>query len=218
MLDKLGEGGMGIVYEAYDLKNDLRVALKTLRRVDALNLYRFKREFRALSDLSHPNIINLYELISDEGDWLLTMELVEGKNFIAHVRGERKGTWDVFTPSKPASEDVGTTTSTATSRVSGQLLGQNSSQGVPLRLPEPPAVRFDVDEVVDVSRLRDALAQLARALHALHSVGIVHRDLKPSNVRVTGDERVVLMDFGIVAEMRIPGDSQLDSIIVGTPA
>ena len=64
LLEKLGEGSMGVVYAAYDKLRDMRVAVKTMRSVNARSLYRFKREFRALTELSHPNIIQLHELIA----------------------------------------------------------------------------------------------------------------------------------------------------------
>jgi GNAT superfamily N-acetyltransferase len=60
------------------------------------------------------------------------------------------------------------------------------------------------------------LPQLARGLHALHSAGKIHRDVKPSNIQVTSDGRVVLLDFGLVAELeRRQGG---DGMIVGTVA
>jgi predicted Ser/Thr protein kinase len=69
----------------------------------------------------------------------------------------------------------------------------------------------------DDGRLRDALAQLAEALCALHDAGLVHRDLKPSNVIVAPDGRVVLIDFGFVEDTAPETPPQRSQSIVGTP-
>src|SRR5687768_6596319 len=83
---ELGRGAMGIVYRALDERRGVEVALKTLRFDDAPTIHRFKREFRALSGLSHPNLVSLHQLVNDRGIWFFTMELVEGVSFLEHVR------------------------------------------------------------------------------------------------------------------------------------
>ncbi|MBT3224026.1 MAG: protein kinase, partial [Proteobacteria bacterium] len=62
---KLGEGGMGVVYEAWDRERQMLVALKTIRKVDPSALVQLKREFRSVSDLGHDGIVTLYELVAD---------------------------------------------------------------------------------------------------------------------------------------------------------
>lgn len=84
--EKLGEGGMGVVYAAFDRKRQAEIALKTLRIRDAEFLYLIKREFRALTDLSHPNLVTLHELVVDEELAFITMERVGGVHLLRWVR------------------------------------------------------------------------------------------------------------------------------------
>jgi len=87
----LGVGGMGVVYEAYDRERGIPVALKTLRKVDPAAIYRFKREFRAVVDANHPNLVRLFELVQDDkGRCFFTMEMVGGVDFLRWVGHE---TW-----------------------------------------------------------------------------------------------------------------------------
>ena len=82
----LGRGANGVVFEAVDTARCERVALKMLSHVDGSGIYHLKNEFRALSDIRHPNLARLYELLNLEGSWYLTMECVDGEPFDAWTR------------------------------------------------------------------------------------------------------------------------------------
>jgi len=196
--ERLGAGGYGVVYRAIDRERNLPVALKTLRHVAPKALVRFKEEFRALADVSHPNLVTLYELSSYEEQWFFTMELLDGVNFLWYVRGE--------TP--PA--ESGSTSAVSAPTGSDLRAFFDRPGDEPGAVSGPPAASLSLD------RLRQALPQLVEGVLALHDAGKLHRDIKPSNVLVTRGGRVVLLDFGLVAEIA-PADSRtLDA--VGTPA
>lgn len=174
VVGELGEGGMGKVYDAVDAELGAHVALKTLHHLDAASLARFKTEFRAVADLSHGGLVELYELGEHDGLWFLTMEKVDGTDFLAYVR---------------------------------EASGEPDWNGMPSL---PPSL----------GRVREAFAQLARAVHALHAAGLLHLDLKPSNVLVDRTGRVVVLDFGLVRGIDDPPPPlEGDAVTIsGTPA
>lgn len=92
LIRKLGQGGMGIVYEAQHTKTNNRVALKTLptggdgQQVNADKLYRFRKEFRRLSEINHANLVGMQSLEVDGERWFFTMDLIDGEDFLSYVR------------------------------------------------------------------------------------------------------------------------------------
>jgi len=83
---RIGQGSMGVVYEAHDRLRQMPVAVKTIGGGDPTALYRFKREFRSLSNITHRNLATLYELFAEATPWFYTMELVTGVTFLEYVR------------------------------------------------------------------------------------------------------------------------------------
>jgi eukaryotic-like serine/threonine-protein kinase len=90
VLEKLGEGGMGVVYLATDTKLDRKVALKLLRAdavADGEWKRRFVREAKAASALQHPGIVTIYDIDADQGADFIAMEYVDGRSLDGTIGG-----------------------------------------------------------------------------------------------------------------------------------
>ena len=210
VLQYLGRGGMGAVYEARDRETGQSLAIKRLLHATPAAIYSFKQEFRTLADVDHPNLVRLFDLVTSESDGVFfTMELVRGTDFLSHVRG---------LTSRGESHRAAFA-SNRTRLAEGE---RTSAPAAGPALDPPTAIREPATKKrsrADFARTRQSLVQLVEGVMALHAARKLHRDIKPSNVLVTPEGRVVLLDFGVATELFRPDDQmQEEGQIVGTAA
>ena len=193
----LGAGGMGVVYDALDVERNVRVALKTLKTISPRALFRFKQEFRSLAGLEHPNLIQLHELVAEDDLWFFTMDFVPGVELMDWVRPQR----EFESPCEDAPTMDEAVLETREELPPSVLAGLHEEAQQAVRKPVANIRQEAHPPGCDLGRVRSTFAQLAEGLHALHSEGKLHRDIKPSNVLVKETGHVVLLDFGLVAQM-----------------
>ena len=149
ILSRIGSGGMGVVFAAYDPRLGRKVALKLLRSPKDSGLSvsdaqrRFLREAQAMAQLSHPNVIAVYDVGRYKSEVYIAMELVEGETLTRWLRRWKRPWRDIL----------------------------------------------------------DKFLAAGTALAEAHGSGLAHRDFKPDNVLVGSDERVRVMDFGLVRSL-----------------
>ena len=192
IVSRLGSGSFGIVYEAFDRYRFRSVALKVLERVLPDSVARFKREFRYLADIRHPNLVSLYELLKVDDRWAFSMELIRGSELLEHlVIAELQNS---FVEARTATDSAFDADQTLRWRPKRRVRGVSP-------------LYFDL--------VRATFRQLALAIAVLHAHGILHRDIKPTNIMIT-EGRVVLLDFGLVVEIEREDSIDRDRM-VGTP-
>jgi eukaryotic-like serine/threonine-protein kinase len=206
---ELGRGGMGIVYEALDGHRGIDVALKVLQNPDPRSLRRFKREFRALADVAHENLVSLYELEAQDQLWFFTMELLRGVDLDSHVIGHTRPVAPLEAETQTSAASLDGAPRTLATQPTVRPGGEQAAAPQPL-------LRRAIDAPC-IDRLRRCLVGLVRGVTALHDSGHLHRDIKPSNVLVTGEGRVVLLDFGVIAQAAAPAQRRGRLEVVGTP-
>ena len=224
-LRAIGHGGMGEVHLVEDRALQRTVAQKRILVRSSRSMMRFKREFRVIEGLLHPNLVRLYELGEEQGELYYTMEYVDGADLDAYCTGAEEppfssgsspGPWTP--PSAPALEetvdvlaptlgDEGTLDATLEVAGAGVLVTPGAASA-PLALSAASDVRWD--------RLAHVLPQILEALAFLHESGVVHRDLKPPNIMVRRDGVVKLLDFGVLGELARPRSIDGAGEVVGT--
>jgi len=164
----LGEGGMGAVHRAWDLRLKVPVALKELRPQPGLDpaaleglRKQFEQEAAVLARLNHPNLVRVTDFFEEQGNAYLVMDFAEGRSL-------------------------------------ADVILEEGAQ------PE--------------SRALDWGRQLLEALTYCHDQGVIHRDVKPQNIILTPDNRVMLVDFGLV-KLWDPNDPRTRTVMrgMGTP-
>jgi serine/threonine protein kinase len=181
---------MGEVYRARDTKLGREVAIKTLPDAfarDPERLARFRREAQLFASLNHPNIAAIYGLEESGGVQFLVLELVLGETLAERLRGS-------------------TGSRIATDRAGANRVGANRAAIVRERTDVPAIVRERPETATRGLPLEDALKialQIAEAMEAAHERSIVHRDLKPANIKITPEEKVKVLDFGLAKAFAI---------------
>ena len=178
----LGSGGMGVVYRARDCRRGVTVAVKMMRRFDAAAILRFKKEFRALRDVVHPNLVTLHELISDGRSYFIVMEYVDGVTLLDHVRGVGTAARRSGTGEDP---DAAALASTWTCGESPTLVGPGHDTGSPTDCVVPAA---DARSTALAERLRrEGRVRLRRALGS--SPRASPRCTRPASCTATSSRR-----------------------------
>ncbi|MCB9879178.1 MAG: serine/threonine protein kinase [Planctomycetes bacterium] len=178
LLRRLGAGGMGVVFLAEQESLGRTVALKVLRpeqRFFPGARARFRREVELVAKLGDPGIVPIYSVGEVDGVEYFTMEYLRGASL-----GEAIAAFAERAPRDLRGADLAAVVA--------------ARAGEPVRAPLPEL--FAGSWVQVVARI---VGRMARAVHHAHERGVVHRDLKPNNAMVTGDGRVLLLDFGLAA-------------------
>ena len=200
LMREIGRGGMGVVYEAWQVSLDRRVALKVLpfaAVLDAKYVARFQNEVRAAAQLQHPHIVPVFGVGCDRGVHYYSMQLIDGQPLdqaIVELRNSALPTTELAPRDKASSP-----------KLSPPQANVSTQRPSTIRTISRAYLRNTVQLVV----------QAAEALQHAHEFGIVHRDIKPSNLLVDRQGKLWITDFGL-ARVQAGADLTATGDIIGT--
>lgn len=178
IVQEIGRGGMGIVYEATQLSLGRRVALKVLpfaAALDERHLQRFRLEAQSAAQLHHNNIVPVYAVGCDRGTHYYAMQLINGQPVSP----------DLFDNSGLKRSD---------SQPGSTLVDARTKANDRTSVTMVHSIQKYKDRYRSVAAL---IAQVADALEYAHSCGVIHRDVKPANLLLDAHGKVWITDFGL---------------------
>jgi len=209
----IGRGGMGVVYEAVQESLGRSVALKVLPHLlvgDSDAEARFAREAQAVAQLTHENIVRVYEFGVVEATRYFSMPLISGQTLGVAIADLNCRQVD----STASTLVVGPEKNPSVARESQYEIHSPVDDTV-AKSVEPQDAPHVEPYTEDHRRLvTDVGIQVAEALEHAHKHGVIHRDIKPSNIMVDSDGKAWVMDFGLARTAA--SDLTRTGVILGT--